>query len=316
MEKKIMFVVNPKAGKKKGVVYKRKIEKMLEDLKGRALIEITAEEGPNSLFSLGKRAVQESFDILVSVGGDGTHNLLVNGMMAEAEEQGLPLGSLPKLGLIGAGTGNNFTKNLGIQASLNRSLGIISKGRTRAVDIGLLTTGSRKQYFINVVSFGFDGLVVATLKHIRGKHRLYRLLPKSLAYFLVAAYRIFLGLPSYRLITSHSGLDMEQEVHLLALLNGPTYGAIFRIAPNASLSDGLLDACLISRANRLKAVELLFRAIWGKHVGLSQAGFFNFSSLKIASPDPLPCEIDGEVMPIEKEYQVSIIPGALNVFVP
>ena len=310
MEKKIVFIINPKAGKRKGTSYKRKIEK---EFGGLASVFTTSEFGANSAFSLAQKAVQDGASIVVSVGGDGNHNLVVNGLMAGIKEKGLSYDDLPELGLIGTGTGNNFTKNLGIQFGIAKALDIIKGGNCRAIDIGLLVAGNEKKYFVNVVSFGFDGLVVAALKNFKERCKL---LPKDLAYLIVAGWRIFLGLPLYDFSLAGPDFNIKTKAHLLALLNGPTYGAIFKMAPGADSCDGLFNACLVNRSNRVKAVELLFRAIWGKHTGSSRVKSFSFSSLVVSAAKPLPCEMDGEVISKEKEYTVYVLPGALKVLVP
>jgi len=310
MKKKIVFIINPKAGKRKGGRHKRKIEKEFGDS---VLVFTTSEQGANSAFSLAQKAVHDGVSIVVSVGGDGNHNLVVNGLMAGIKEKGLSCDNLPELGLIGTGTGNNLTKNLGIQFGIAKALNTIKGGNCRAVDLGLLFAGNEKKYFVNVVSFGFDGLVVATLKNLKERCKF---LPKDLAYLIAAGWRIFLGLPLYDFSLSGPDFNIKTKAHLLALLNGPTYGAIFKMAPGADSCDGLFNACLVNRSNRIKAVELLFRAIWGKHTGSSRVKSFKFSSLVVSAAKPLPCEMDGEVVPEEKEYTISVLPGALKILVP
>ena len=313
-KQQIMFVVNAQAGRGEGLACKRKIEEAFGD----SLITVTAPEGRNSAFNLGRRAVQEGVDILVSVGGDGTHNLVINGLMAGIKEKGLSFDNLPVIGLMGTGTGNNFTKNLGISSDFKEALEVIKNGHIRAVDLGLLTFKEEKKYFVNVLSFGFDGLVVAALKKIKEK-KVYGLVPKrliSLIYLAIAVARIVPGLPSYKLILSDSVFHVEIEAHLLALCNGSTYGGVFRVAPKANMSDGLFDACLISRANRFKAAGLLLRAIWGRHIGSSHVRSFNFSSLVVSSLKPLPCEMDGEVISSERGYKITVLLGILKVLVP
>ena len=304
-----MFAVNPQAGKGKGLVYGKRIEKMFSSRGVEALVVFTAKDGPGSAFNLGKRAAQEGIHTLVGVGGDGTKNLLLNGMMAS----GVPFERLPRFGSIQAGTGNNFAKNVGAPEDFYEAMKVIRDGNTTCVDVGLMTGKNVKKYFLNVVSFGFDALVVEKTAALRDK---YCFIPKDLTYLLTAARNIFLGFSSYRLCLSGPGFSLETEACLLAVLNGPSYGAIFQIAPDADLSDGLFDICLIEKVNKFKAVELLFRATKGKHVGLPQVKCLKVNSLTVSSPGLLPCEVDGEVMPAGREYQISILPRALKVLVP
>ena len=304
-----MFAVNPQAGKGRGLVYGKRIKKLFASWGVEASVVFTTKDGPDSAFALGKRAALEGIHTLVGVGGDGTKNLLLNGMMAS----GVAPERLPRFGSIQAGTGNNFAKNIGAPGDFYEALRVIKDGNTTCVDVGLVTGKGIKKYFLNVVSFGFDALVVEKTAALRDR---YRFLPKDLIYLLVAGQKIFLGFSSYRLGLSAPGFSFEAEACLLAVLNGPSYGAIFQIAPDADLSDGLFDVCLIDKVGKFKAVELLLRATKGKHVGLPQVKCFKVNSLTVSSPQILPWEVDGEVMLAEKECQVSIQHRALKVLVP
>ncbi len=309
-KKDYLVVINPQAGKGKALAYGKRIEKLFISWGVKAVFAFTCKDGPNSAFALGKKAAEEGIHTIVAVGGDGTKNLLFNGMMAS----GVPLERLPQLGFVQAGTGNNFAKNLSTPSAFGEAMEVIKYGYTILVDVGLVTSKSFKRYFLNVVSFGFDAEVVE--KTSRFKEKRGSFIFKELAYLLVAGQKIFQGFPSYRLSLSSPGFTLETDSCLLAVLNGPTYGAIFNIAPGADLSDGLFDAYLVDKVNKIKALGILLRATQGKHVGLAQVGHFKTGSLNLASLTPLPCEVDGEVMPAEKEYQISILPRALKVLVP
>lgn len=304
-----MFVVNPQAGRGRGLAYAKKIEKLFVPWGIKATVIFTAREGLDSAFSLGKRAAEERIHTLVGVGGDGTKSLLLNGMMAS----GLSSEFLPRLGFIQAGTGNNFAKNVGIPSAFDEALRIIREGNTILVDVGLMSGRSVKKYFLNVASFGFDALIVEKARNFKENCRV---IPKDLAYFLTAMREILSGFSSYPVVLSGPNFTFETETCLLAVLNGQTYGAIFNIAPGADLSDGLFDVYSIDKVNKAKAVEILLRVIKGRHVGLPQVRHLKTASLNVFSSVPLPCEVDGEVMPAEKEYRVSVLPRALKVLAP
>ena len=309
-----LFVVNPQAGKGRGLTYKRRIEKTFMD-EG-IEVSVVVSDGPDSVFSLGERAAQEGIHTLVGVGGDGTNNLLVSGMMSS----GVPQETLPRLGLIQTGTGNNFAKNIGIPAGFNDALNVIRNGQTRSVDIGLMTAGNMRKYFLNVVSFGFDAEVTEKAKIQKEKY-FFIPIPKALTYGLTAFREISRGLPFYQLKLQGLGFSFDAEMSLAAALIGPTYGAIFHIAPGADPSDGLFDVCLIDKIDnslwgKKRAAMILFRAAKGTHIGQPEVCLYRTPFLMVSSPEPLPCEIDGEVLPAGKQYSVSTLPKALKVLVP
>lgn len=309
-DNEMLFAVNPQAGRGRGAIYGKRIESMFSSWGIKATVVYTLKDGSDSAFSIGKKAAEEGFHTLVGVGGDGTKNLLLNGMMAS----GVPLESLPRFGLVQAGTGNNFAKNVGMPSSFNEAMEAIRKGNTVLVDVGRVSSGKEKKHFLNVVSFGFDAQVVEKTKVFREK---YRFAPSDLTYLLAAGQELFLGLPSYAVSLSAPEFSLNTSVCLLAVLNGPSYGAVFRIAPDADMSDGLFDVCLVKdKISKIKALEILFRATKGKHVGLPQVKHLRVSCLTVSSEKILPCEVDGEVALPDSSYEISVLPRALRVIVP
>jgi len=239
---------------------------------------------------------------------------VASGMMAS----NVPLKQLPALGFIQAGTGNDFAKNLGIPKNPIEALEVIENGHATKVDFGKLILSGEEKYFLNVISFGFDALVTERAKNLKENHSL---LPRSLTYGLTALREIFRGMPFYRMNLQGLGFEFDTELSLVALLNGPTYGAIFQIAPGADLFDGSFNLCFIDKMNndlrgKKRAVEILLRATQGKHVGEPEVSSYRTPFLTISSPEPLPYEIDGETSPAEKEYKIEVIPAGLKVLVP
>jgi diacylglycerol kinase (ATP) len=312
---KILFIINCSSGNGKGLKYAKLIEDWYKKRGIKSTICYTSKDGQNSAFELGKMAAQEGYKIVGIVGGDGTCHLVVSGMMAS----NIPFEQLPAIALIQAGTGNNLAKNLRIPKNLIEVLKAIEVGKKIKVDIGRLILENEEKIFLNVVSFGFDALVTGKARKMKEK---YPFIPKSLTYGLAAAREIiFKGMPSYRIKLQGLGLESDTELSLVALLNGPTYGAIFKIAPGADLSDGLFNLCFIKKMDnrlqgRIRAVLILLFAILGKHVGKPEVVSRRTNFLNISSPENIPCEADGEVLPAGKEYEIKIIPGGLRVSVP
>jgi len=301
-----LSIINCWSGGGKGSGYQRIIEKRYEKLAVKPVIRFTAPEGPNTAFNLGKSAVREGFEEIHVAGGDGTFNLVFSGMMAS----NVPLGQLPTLSFMQAGTGNNFAKNLGVPKSPIQALQVAETGQPIKLDFGRLILKNEERYFLNVASFGFDAWIAQVAQRFRGK---YQFLPKESHYLLAALGEIIKGMRAFRI--SVNGGD-PKELLLVAVTNGPTYGAIFRIAPGADLRDGLLDVCCIDRVGQMKALKDITRLLRGTHVNLPEVAMSQVSSLTISSDELLPCEIDGEVLPAEKEYKIEIIPQGLKALVP
>ena len=108
-------------------------------------------------------------------------------------------------------------------------------------------------------------------------------------------------------------VTVEGQMYLLAVQNGPTYGGGFRICPDASPTDGLLDICIAkSPLNQMKAVLVFLMAKDGHHARFKQIDFYEAPSLRIAFEQEVPAQIDGEEMH-GKEFEIEIMPKQLRV---
>jgi diacylglycerol kinase (ATP) len=301
-----LIIVNCWSGKGDGLRYKKIIKTWYKKRGINPVIWSTAEDGPGTAFNLGKKAVQEGFNPVCLVGGDGTYYSAVNGMIAGGASQE----RLPALGLIQCGIGNNFAKNAGIPKNLIMALETIETGKVADVDIGKLTTRSEEKYFLNTVSFGFDALITEKARRLKAK---YRIFPKEINYLLAAVNEIIGGMKFYQI--SIDGYPAEKMV-LLAVTNGPSYGGIFKIAPGADMQDGLLDTCCISSVGKIKALKDIGRVIRGTHTTMPEVKMNKISLLTISSQETLTYQIDGEVFPAEKEYNVKVLSGVLKILVP
>jgi len=299
---RIAFIVKPPLKEE----YKREFLAFEREFKGEIKEEFTEKEGPNNAKNLAKKAVEESFERIVVVGGDGLLNEIINGI-AESTE-----GKIPQdftLGIIPTGSGNNFAKALGIPKDIKAAFKIIKNDKTASVDVGL----ANKRYFINCFSVGFDALVNKKANDLKERHSF---LPKDLSYLLAAIKEIIINIPNFEVRIEGEGISYKQRIILAAITNGPTYGAIFKVNPGASVNDGKLNLCLIKSVGKIRAFYDIYRVIRGTHVGLPEFKFFKISSLTISSPKPLPYEMDGEVLEPQEEFKIEVLPKTLNILTP
>ncbi len=302
-----LFIVNRWSGKGKGFRYEKLIQYWYAKRGIEPIIWPTAEIGPDTAFNLGKKAALEGCNPVCVVGGDGTANSVVNGVIAS----GICSEQFPTFGFIQAGTGNNFAKNAGIPKNLVGGLEAIEYGKVARVDIGKLTMQNKERYFLNTVSFGFDAWITALAEKSEMKKFVFP--PKESHYLLAALGEITRGMKSYKISVNGRA---PKEMILVAIANGPTYGAIFRIAPGANLQDGLLDVCCIDCVGKFRALQNITKVLQGTHASMPEVTMSRISSLTISSPENLPCQIDGEVLPAQKEYKIKVLPGILKILVP
>jgi len=299
---KIKFITKPISNRKKARDYKEEISKLKkEDIE----IEesFTEAQGENNARILASKAIKQGFNRIVFVGGDGILNEGVNGIMKAAE------GKMPSdfaIGIIPTGSGNNLAKALRIPPDIKKAFGLIRDGKTIPIDIGR----ANERYFVNVISFGFDAIINKLANDIKGK---YQFLPKEGSYLLAALKEIVSRISNFNVRIKGKGINLEKRFTSMAINNGQSYGAIFKIAPKAIVDDGEFDVCLIEPVGRIRALSDIYRVIQGTHADLPEVTMFKSSSLEISSPEPLPCEADGEVLEPEQEYKVNVLPKALNV---
>jgi len=306
---KIKFIVKPLPNKKKTQEFQKEIRKFKKELKKKGVkIEetFTTPDGETSARNLAKKAIEQRFNKIIFVGGDGLLNKGVNGIMKVSG------GILPpdfSIGIIPTGAGNDFTKPLKIPRDIGEAFEVIKKDKTILVDIGKVN----ERFFVNVVSFGFDAKINKLANDLKEK---YQFLLRKGSYLIAALKEIIIKIPLFWVRIKGDGIDFEGEVISVAVTNGSHYGAIFKIAPDALVNDGKFNICFIESVGKIRAFFDIYKIIKGTHASLPEVKMFKASSLAISSQNPLPYEMDGEVLEPKKEYKISILPKTLRVLTP
>lgn len=302
-----MFIVNSQAGRGNG----QKCGKEIEELQKRGEIEgdivYTKEPGDETI--LAEKAVSEGYDCLVSVGGEGTNNGVINGMV----------GSEAIFGMIPGGMANDLARSLGIPTDVKGALNILKQGKIIQIDLGKVSGKANERVFLNEVSFGFSARIIQFTQDFKKQ---YKILPTE-GLYLVTLLKTFSQLEYPEIEVAIPGANILRDKITLALVaNGQNCGGMFKLAPQADLTDGLLDICLIRKIGIGKILKNLLRAREGTHLKLPEVWTLpegnlpKASFLTISSSQELCSEMDGEILPAEKEYEISIFPKARRVIVP
>jgi diacylglycerol kinase (ATP) len=248
------------------------------------------------------QAASEDRPVII-VGGDGSVHEVVNGILAS--------GRRVPLGIVAAGSGNDFAWNTlklphDPAMALERAFG----GQTVEVDAGMVNG----RYFANSCSIGID----ADIAVAAGAMKRYPLMSGSRLYYTTTLKQLLFGYgrcPWLRFELdggAQAGKAVERRYVLMAVTNGPTYGAGFRINPKADHCDGLLDVCTIDYQPLLRALKMLPIVKKGEHQGLPEVTFYRAKSLSIESRKPVNVQMDGETT-CASSYRIEILPGALLV---
>ncbi len=245
------------------------------------------------------QAIAEGVDGLVVVGGDGMAHLGVNA----CARTGVPLGVVP------AGTGNDFCRGVGIGSHWSGGVDAVVRGRVRTVDLAEVTGGlyhGDRAYVGCVVSTGFDERVNA-----RANNFSIDLGAPAYAWAVLREVGAFKPL-RYRLTID--GQDRELDAMLVAVANSGIFGGGIRIAHHYDLGDGLLDVVIVHPLSKLKLAALFPRLIVDPGFTNPALERMQVRSITVAG-DGLRGAADGEPLGVPP-LTIRAAPGALRLFAP
>lgn len=249
-------------------------------------------------------------DRIVIVGGDGTIQEVVNGIMAAGTAASAERASV---GLVPAGSGNDLARDLDLPMDPMAALAAAFGDRERAIDVGRADDRrGRVRHFVVAGGVGFD----AQVAHVMFGHR--RPWQKGRAGYFVSTFIELMRFRNRRLeltLRSRDGEVRSDHVSLLvAFANGPYLGGGMRICPEADLADGLLDLCIAGDLTRLEALRLLPGMYRGAHVGHPKVEFVRAASIRFDGDADALVHLDGEPFG-SIPLTIDVLPLALHVAV-
>lgn len=272
----LTFIVNPQAG----TGYALKVEGIIRDELGRRGIEanFVRTEAPGHATELARQAAaQNGCTGVVSVGGDGTAFEVACGLLG---------GNVP-LGIMPAGTGNDFVKAVSIPKKPLEALEIILSREARHVDVGVFND----QLFLNVAGTGFDVTVLdytlAAKKYVRG------ILP-----YLIGLVRAITRYKPVHLRLTADGVTEERDVLICSVANGRFFGGGFPICPDAQPDDGLFDLVVVENKPRWMIPFYLPGLLMGKVLQWPFTTHRRVSSVQIESQG-MRFNADGEIFSLD-----------------
>lgn len=294
MPQKVCVIVNPAAGRGRGA---RNLPAIREAFANAGITEVRLTEQREGERAVARRAIEEGFDTIVACGGDGTWGNVANAILAMGADD-------VRLGLIASGTGNDFAKTVEAPANdFNATAKLVADGHDTRVDVGKV----EDQYFLNITGFGFDIAVLEDIPKIP--------LLRGDAVYIVSALRQIIGYGGVDIDIVTSARTRGKLKHLmLVIANAKNFGGAFKIAPNASLSDGKLDAIAIYDAPAMKRLGLFAAAVKGTHVLKPGVSVEQSAKFSLTFNAPPAYETDGEYRQAKTaEVEVMCVPAALRV---
>lgn len=299
---KHLFVINPVAGKGKPLQLIPEIKKYFTECIEEYHIEVSQYpgHGRDIVCRYAENAHVGNELRIYSVGGDGTVNEIVNGIVQSGRSAYCSLAIIP------SGSGNDFFKSIPHCISIEDLLSTSVNGKTESIDLAMVNG----RYFANIASFGFDAEVVYHAEKIKK----YSWMPAHLSYFASIVTTLF-GYRNLHMNVLIDNQSIDDRFLLMAVANGKYYGGGILPAPEALIDDGVLDICLIHKKNFFEIATTLPKYVKGQHRNVAGVEFFKAREVKVTCDREVPLNIDGEIIR-SREAFFTVISGGINLVVP
>ncbi len=297
------LIVNPAAGA--GMTAKKwpYIKQLLKNIGLRFEHDIT--EAPGHAIELTKSAVAKGYTLVVSVGGDGTINEIVNGLYAAGGTKNV------ELGIIGTGTGSDYIRTIGISKHYQESCHHLLNPIKKSVDLGMVEFidggKSTKRIFANFAGLGFDAEVV------KATSRKFKSLGGKPAY-LIGLLSTFATYKNQNIHLQIDGRKEERKICTIVMSNGKYGGGSMLIAPEADPCDGLFDVLIIGDISKPDLIRSLPRIYRGTHLTHPKVALKRAKEVEIYTDRKMFIQADGELIG-EAPARFSVLPSALNILV-
>ena len=287
-QKKILFVINPISGGKKKTAFNKKVLEVLDMNKFKPTFQHTSR--PNHAYELGKMAIEEGYDAVVAVGGDGTINELGAALVGTS----IPMGIIPE------GSGNGLALYLGIPMNETAAINRLNRFETVEVDCGLIND----KPFFNIAGLGFDASVSDRFANdsIRGPIGYLRSAINVISNYKPCKYQLTID-----------GEVIEREAFMISVANSPQYGNNAYIAPNASVNDGVLDVCIVHKFPLYILPMMVFHLFNRSADQSDYVEIIPGKNIQIKRKDDGPLHVDGEPFAMQGDLVIQVKPKALKI---
>ncbi len=299
------FIVNPGSRSGNGKVVWQTVEEILEQKQAEYRVYFTsyryhATKLAREITSRGEKLT------LVTVGGDGTVNEVVDGIQDFSKVT---------FGYIPTGSSNDFARSLGLPSTPEAALhNILHPTYFRRIDLGLISYGSWTRRFAGSCGCGFDAAVCQEALGSPIKNALNHFKLGKLTYVGIALKQILLfrPVPVSLILDQHKKLRFPRT-YFLSALNCPYEGGGLKMCPKAKADDGFLNVCVVEGLSKLTIALMFPTAYRGWHNIFRGIHQYQVRSLEIRPEKPLPFHTDGEPYAPEDVLKVSCLPGMLTI---
>lgn len=289
MSRKILFIVNPNAGKK---ISGKLIETIRKELPENITKEIIIWEDRAHFEEITKKLRTDNYTDAIAVGGDGTVNQVAKSI----------LNTNIALGIVPAGSGNGLARSLGISVKTETAIKQIAKGKTEFIDCGTVNDIP----FFCTSGVGFDahiGKLFATS------------VKRGLQSYVKITFRELFAYKEQNYTIKLDGKEISRKAFLITVANAGQYGNDFYIAPHAKLNDGIFHVVVLKPFNLLQAVGIVMKIMQRKANESRFIETFTGKEISITRDKTDSIHYDGEPESLGTELKYTLLPRSLKVIV-
>lgn len=239
---------------------------------------------------IAEEAANKNFDIIVAVGGDGT----INEIGTKVMQQNKILGILP------FGSGNGLARFLKIPMNTIKAIKVINNCSVKRID----TATFNDKCFFNMAGMGFDAHISSVFAGNKGR---------GLSGYVKLGLQEVLSYKAQNYSLTIDGVEYLREAFVISVANSSQYGNNAHIAPTASVTDGLLDVCIVKQFPMYKLPVLAYEMLNSKTDHSQLVEIIKGKNIHISRMKDDAIHIDGEPFFMGKEIMVSVKPLSLNV---
>jgi YegS/Rv2252/BmrU family lipid kinase len=300
-DKRFKLILNPVAGRGYTAEAEPLIRQVLTELG--INFELVHTNARGHAIELAEQAKRDGFDTVVAVGGDGTTNEVMNGLINASGDD-----VAGTMGLLGTGSGSDFTFNVGVPSDIEEACRLLAKGETRVVDVGKLTLeDGEPRYFDNQLGIGFDGVVTV-------EARKYKRLRGMALYLPVVLKTVFLTNKATTVDLKFDDQQMNLKTVQISIANGSREGGGFYMTPEAKIDDGYLDLCIVQDVGKMGMMKLIPHFMKGTHTAEDAVSTYRAKKVAVSSEENLIAHFDGELLCTEgHRIECEVIPGKLRL---
>lgn len=291
IEKKVLFIINPLAGRRK----KEDIPKIIESVLGNSIkYKIVFWEAPNqNLSDIIHENTDRETNIIASVGGDGTFNSIASNLI-DTDKTIL---------LIPIGSGNGIARHLRIPMNLESAIKLVQSGKTISIDACRIND----KFFFTIAGVGFDAHISQLFEQSD---------KRGFGTYFYKSMTTFFKYKTKKFTLVIDGNKSNENAFIISFANANQYGNNAIIAPKADIQDGMIDTVIMQKPNLFRALFILYR-LFNSTIDKSSIVKYIQGKKIILTPENITAvHYDGENMEEQSKLEISILPGALKVIVP